>query len=424
MNHEPLVHVGIVEGPRIGYVHHGVAHEAVYAPGFSEVYIADGPFTLRDVVIGKQFHWEQREDQTFAGALRIKAIHDREGADGGGRLAAINEVPLETYLASVISSEMAATNNLELLKAHAIISRSWVLRQMARREQGAQSASPNSASASSPASPSAQPAQSASPSLAGPGADAVLTKIWDHDDHAHYDVCADDHCQRYQGLTRQVSPLVAEAIAATRGQVLVDADGGICDARFYKACGGHTERFSACWQDRDYPYLAPKADPYCAPDFIATLPGGMDGVMRQVLNDYDRSTVDYHDWTVDYSQDEITSLVERRLGLGLGQIQALEPVERGASGRIVRLRIVGSERSAVIGKELLVRRALSESHLKSSWFDAERTPDGRFRLHGHGWGHGVGLCQIGAAAMSIAGFSHADILAHYYNGARIERLYN
>lgn len=398
---EPLVHVGIIEAPHVRYIINGVEHEAVFGPDFREVYISDGPFTLCGVTIGKQFHWEQQEDQTFVGALRIIAADDH--------LVAINEVRLEDYLASVISSEMAATNNLELLKTHAIISRSWVLRQIMPADE----------------------VRTADDSECTSGSSADLIRWWDHDDHTLYDVCADDHCQRYQGITRQVSPLVAEAIRQTRGQVLQDRDGNICDARFYKACGGHTERFDACWQNRRPHYLEPTPDPYCAPEFIERLPGGMEGVMRQVLNDYDRSTVDYHNWTERYTAAELSDLVERRLGAGLGRIVTLEPVERGASGRIVRLRIVGTERSIVIGKELLIRKALSESHLKSSWFDVETIQasdeslpyPSAFVLHGHGWGHGVGLCQIGAAAMSIAGKSHEEILAHYFHGARIGRLY-
>lgn len=403
---EPIVRVGIMEAQRIRYIHRGVDHEVCFSSDFSEVWLPEGPFTLCGVTIGKQFHWEQQEDQTFVGALRI--ISD------GHQLVAINEVRLEDYLASVISSEMAATNNLELLKTHAIISRSWVMRQMDAR-------------------PMCKHEEQQQGKTDSTGAERIV--YWDHDDHSLYDVCADDHCQRYQGITRQVSPLVAEAIRQTRGQVLTspaltEAEGAlhICDARFYKACGGHTERFSACWQDRDYHYLTPVADPYCAPEYIAQLPGGMEGVMRQVLNDYDRTTVDYHEWAERYTADELTALVESRLrevfrdAPHLGRITALEPVERGASGRIVRLRIVGTERSLVVGKELLVRKVLSTSHLKSSWLSVERQGDD-FVLHGRGWGHGVGLCQIGAAAMSIAGFSHEQILGHYYQDSCVTQIY-
>lgn len=413
-NTEPIVRVGIIEAPRVRYIYKGVGHPstglgvncAVWSPDFEEIYLPDGPFTLCGVTIGKQFHWEQQEDQTFVGALRI--ISD------GRQLIAINEVPLEDYLASVISSEMAATNSLELLKAHAIISRSWALRQVI----------------------SVPTPQAAASPLAQGTEETELLKWWDHDDHTLYDVCADDHCQRYQGITRQVSHLVAEAIRQTRGMVLTDKDGQICDARFYKACGGRTERFSACWQDEDYHYLEPTDDPYCAPEFIATLPGGMEGVMSQILNSYDRSTIDYHEWTERYTTDELSALVERRLhevfpdAPHLGRITALEPIERSASGRIVRLRIVGTPTapdqappSVVIGKELLIRKVLSESHLKSSWFEVSHEDDS-FVLRGHGWGHGVGLCQIGAAAMSLAGFTHDQILAHYYHGSRLTRLYD
>ena len=447
---EPVVRVGIIEASRVRYIYRGVEHQAVFSPDFEEIYLPDGPFTLRSVTIGKQFHWEQQEDQTFTGALRI--ISD------GRQLVAINEVPLEDYLASVISSEMAATNNLELLKAHAIISRSWAMlkvkgngekvrgnREEVRGSAGAEGFVP-----------------------VRPANEGELQKWWDHDDHTLYDVCADDHCQRYQGTTRQVSPLVAEAIRQTRGMVLTSPQLStanhlyICDARFYKACGGHTERFSACWQDRDYHYLTPTPDPYCSPEFIGKLPGGMEGVMSQVLNHYDRSTVDYHEWTEHYTTDELSALVETRLheefpelfpqseSAGgetrdpLGRITALEPIERGASGRIVRLRIVGTPAapgqvspSIVIGKELLIRKVLSTSHLKSSWFEVEKVPSTSspssspsslfpqtsYLIRGHGWGHGVGLCQIGAAAMSIAGFTYDQILAHYYHGARITQLY-
>lgn len=397
---EPIIRVGIIEAPRVRYIYKGVEHEALWSPEFEEVFLPEGPFTLRDVTIGKQFHWEQQEDQTFVGALRI--ISD------GQQLIAINEVPLEDYLASVISSEMAATNSLELLKAHAIISRSWaMIKVRGEREE----------------------IRGMREEVGGERTDE-LVHWWDHDDHGLYDVCADDHCQRYQGVTRQVSPLVAEAIRQTRGMVLVDAEGHVCDARFYKACGGHTERFSACWQDCDYDYLEPTPDPYCSPDFIATLPGGMEGVMRQVLNSYDQSTVDYHEWTERYTADELSALVDRRLhevypaAPHLGRITTLEPLERGSSGRIVRLRITGTEGSVVIGKELLIRKVLSESHLKSSWFDVEPLSPTSYLLHGHGWGHGVGLCQIGAAAMSIAGFTYDQILAHYYHNSQVTKLYD
>jgi SpoIID/LytB domain protein len=225
-----------------------------------------------------------------------------------------------------------------------------------------------------------------------------------------------------------MSPLVEEAIQATRGIVLTDIDGRICDARFSKCCGGRTELFSTCWQDVDFDYLRAVDDPYCSPDFIETLPGGMNSVLLQVLNNYDQQTVDFHDWQVEYTQEELSSLVEKKLSLQLGTIQHLMPVERGASGRIKMLKIVGSEKTVVIGKELLIRKAFSKSHLYSSWFDVEESlspEDGslHFLFKGHGWGHGVGLCQIGAAAMALKGFTAEEILSYYYPGANFTTLY-
>ena len=423
---EPMLHVGVMEGKEIRFsaderVHamHYVDEDCmkdvldyssnrVEVQEMQEYWTHTEPFTLEGVTIGKQFHWQQCEDQVFRGSLHIIA---REG-----QLHAINLVPVEQYLASVISSEMAATNSLELLKAHAIISRSWVLRQIHSTKQNSKSGSLATLSTGDPGS-----------EAVGAGAE-VFIKYWDHTDHHLYDVCADDHCQRYQGITRQVSPLVEDAIRATRGIVLTDVDGKICDARFSKCCGGRTELFSTCWQDADFDYLRAVDDPYCSPAFIETLPGGMQAVLQQVLNNYDQQTADFHDWQVDYTQVELSALVEEKLSLGLGTIQHLMPAERGTSGRIKLLKIVGSEKTIVIGKELLIRKALSKSHLYSSWFDVEEKlcdEDGsiHFLLRGHGWGHGVGLCQIGAAAMAIKGFSAEEILAHYYPGARFTTLY-
>ena len=416
---EPMLHVGIMEGQQIRFSAEERVHSMNYldddqmrdvmdyssnraeAKEMTEYWCHTEPFTLEQVTIGKQFHWQQQEDQVFRGSLHIIAKE--------GQLHAINLIPVEQYLESVISSEMSATNSLELLKAHAIISRSWVLRQIDRgsNEKGV-SKNENI--------------------LNGLQADSfTLIKFWDHSDHRLYDVCADDHCQRYQGITRASSPLVNQAIAETRGMVLTDEAGEICDARFSKCCGGRTELFSTCWQDEDYSYLQPVDDPYCDPAFIATLPGGLDGVLSQVLNNYDQQTVDYHDWEVSYTQAEFSSLVEEKLHLHLGNVLALEPVERGASGRLKTLKIVGTDKTVVIGKELMIRKALSQTHLYSSWFDVETStnPDGqkRFILKGKGWGHGVGLCQIGAAAMALKGFKAEEILAHYYPGAKITKRY-
>ena len=353
------------------------------------------PFTIKDVTIGKQFHWEQKENQVFNGKLNVIAKN--------GKLHAINIVPVEEYLKSVISSEMSAMNNLELLKTHAIISRSWVLRQIENRNNPAKNVSETYALA---------PCDFIY--YNNVSAEDIVIKWWDQEDHKYYDVCADDHCQRYQGITRQVSPLVNQAVTETAGEVLKDKDGKICDARFSKCCGGMSESFSTCWQDNDYDYLQPVADEFCNTNDSA--------VLKLVLNDYDQRTIDFHDWTVTYSQDTISTLFEKKTALGVGTIQELVPLKRGASGRIALLKVVGTNRTVIIGKELMIRKAFSESHLYSSAFDIERN-DTDFILKGHGWGHGVGLCQIGAACMSVKGYDYKQILMHYYKNATIANAY-
>ncbi len=427
---EPMLHVGIMEGQQIRFSAEERVHSMNYIADNSmrdvmdyssnraeisemqEYWCHTEPFTLEQVTIGKQFHWQQQEDQIFRGSLHIIAKE--------GQLHAINLIPVEQYLESVISSEMSATNSLELLKAHAIISRSWVMRQLSCRSEELEMRSEEYSSITHNIS------CESSKQLLTPYS-SLLIKFWDHSDHKLYDVCADDHCQRYQGITRAASPLVQQAVAETRGMVLTDAEGEICDARFSKCCGGKTELFSTCWQDKDYDYLQSVDDPYCDPAFIATLPGGLDGVLSQVLNNYDQQTVDFHDWKVSYKQEELSALVEEKLHLQLGTIQQLEACERGASGRIKTLRVVGSEKTVVIGKELMIRKALSETHLYSSWFDVETSTNENgvivFTLQGKGWGHGVGLCQIGAAAMALKGFSAEEILQHYYPGALITTKY-
>lgn len=347
------------------------------------------PFVLKDVTIGKQFHWEKKEDQVFNGKLQVIAKE--------GKLHAINIIPIEEYLKSVISSEMSAMNNLELLKAHTIISRSWVLRQVINSSQKV---------------PSEQPEKDSNTEIT----DSVerIIKFWDQEDHKYYDVCADDHCQRYQGITRQVSPLVEQAVNETRGEVLKDNDGNVCDARFSKCCGGKSELFSTCWQDIDYDYLQSVDDEFCNTSDSA--------VLKLVLNDYDQKTIDFHDWTVTYSQSEISTLFEKKTQLGVGIIQEIIPLKRGSSGRISLLRVVGSLKTVEIGKELMIRKAFSESHLYSSAFEVMKEGDS-FTLKGCGWGHGVGLCQIGAACMSVKGYDYKQILSHYYLNSKIEPIY-
>ena len=348
-------------------------------------------FSLHNVTIGIDFHWERQETQTFRGALRLMVDADR--------IVAINELPVEQYLESVIASEMSATSSLELLKAHAVISRSWLLTQMMKREKN----------------------QGGNNFFSFVKKEDELIRWYDREDHTLFDVCADDHCQRYQGITRSEQaevnggkPLVGEAIRQTRGQVIMYGE-ELCDARFSKCCGGKTEEFQYCWEDTPKPYLVSVDDPFCNTQD--------ERILRQVLNDYDQETPHFYRWTVAYTAEELTELVNRKLKLDLGDIQDLIPLERGKSGRIWKLQIVGSKRTFTIGKELEIRRALSESHLLSSAFDVERTTAGDFILKGKGWGHGVGLCQIGAAVMSEQGYNYEEILLFYYRGAEIKKVY-
>ncbi len=418
-NQEPMLHVGIMEGQQIRFSADERLHALNYVgedrmlevldygtnraekQEIAEYRTTTSPFTLEGVTIGKQFHWQQQEDQTFQGSLQVIA---REGT-----LHAINIVPVEEYLKSVISSEMSATNNLQLLKTHAIISRSWVLRQIGGAVGAGES---NEYRVKSKVECSVEESK-----------DTYL-RIWDHSDHTLYDVCADDHCQRYQGITRQVSPLVAQAIDETRGMVLVDEKGEICDARFSKCCGGKSELFSTCWQDTDFHYLQPVDDPWCDTK--------EEKVLRLVLNDYDQRTLDFHDWTVSYGQQALTDLINRRMSVEYPDFEPLDlvtdlvPVKRGPSGRIYELQIVANNRTITLGKELLIRKALSDSHLYSSAFNVVKTSSAdslTFTLIGKGWGHGVGLCQIGAANMSQHGFDYEQILSHYFVGAKIEKRY-
>ena len=349
----------------------------------------DATFSLADVTIGKAFHWERCETQTFGGDLRL--IVDQDA------LLAINDVPVEDYLTSVISSEMKSTCPLEYLKASAIVSRSWLLTQMRRRRE-------------TDGVPQA-PAIRQTPTS--------LVRWYDRQEHTLFDVCADDHCQRYQGISRIENPAVRDAVRQTRGLVLT-YDGQVCDARFGKCCGGRTNEFRFCWDNLQVPYLASVEDPFCNVHDKALL--------SQVLNDYDLETTDFHDWTVEYSQEQLHDLICRHLQVEMGAILRLEPVETGPGGHISMLRVVGQEREMTVGKELEIRRMLSHSHLKSSAFTVELldVTDGipqRIVLHGHGWGHGVGMCQIGAASMAAQGYDSQRILEHYYPGAGVTKLY-
>ncbi len=381
--------------------------ELVFEAQTLSTLFAEPTFILHDVVIGKGFHWERKVTQKFAGTLKF--IVER------GQVVAVNLIGVEDYLLSVISSEMKASAPLEFLKAHAVISRSWLMAQLAHRKKGHPCPCDLAQMNSVPALVTLlDTTRTVSPELS----DEVI-RWYDHEDHKRFDVCADDHCQRYQGLSLVVGAAVRKAIDSTWGEVLTYGD-ELCDARFSKCCGGVSELFSSCWEDKDLPYLQALPD----------TPGHGDGpcfcdttdvqVLRGVLNDYDLQTRDFFRWQVRYTQAELSDLVRRRSGRDLGEIQALEPLRRGPSGRITRLRICGSKASLVIGKELIIRQYLSETHLKSSNFTVRRE-GGDFVLDGRGWGHGVGLCQIGAAVMASQGYAYRDILLHYYPGTQLSR---
>ena len=444
---QPNVNVGIVSGQKIHfslnkpYLAKGEMVTGEQEVAFSEGGIlwngnqyssltfhpqsADASFSLSDVTIGVNFHWERKETQTFLGTLHFVVESDK--------ICAINELPVERYLESVISSEMSATSSLELLKAHAVISRSWLLAQMKKRREVA---------------------ESGNNFFSFVKKDDRLIRWYDREDHTIFDVCADDHCQRYQGITKETSPHVAEAIRQTKGQILMDGD-DICDARFSKCCGGVTEEFQYCWEDTPKNYLSSVRDIMQGVKSVgsaapAPLPSLQDEaaadawirsnppafcnttdkkILSQVLNDYDQETADFYRWKVTLTQEKLKQLLDEKLKMNFGDILDLQVEERGKSGRISKLRIVGTEKTFVIGKELEIRRALSDTHLYSSAFVVDRcdidekgVPQ-RFDIIGAGWGHGVGLCQIGAAVMGEEGFDYDAILLHYYQGAEIKKVY-
>lgn len=377
---------------------------------------AEPSFILYDVRIGKDFHWERTEQQRFAGALKF-IVED-------GHVVAVNIVGVEDYLVSVISSEMKPTASPEFLKAHAVISRSWVMAQIERRSGAGHENAQNVAVTPAEMQIGHKGAQNVEV-----GPDSRLIRWFDSGSHSLFDVCADDHCQRYQGLTRAIGDTARKAVDATWGQVLTHG-GEICDARFSKCCGGRTELFSTCWEDRDYPYLQSVPDTPRSAGELPSDPTPSDKafcdtsdvqILSQVLNDYDLETRDFFKWQVRYGREELSELVRRQSGVDFGLIEELTPLETGPSGRVKVLEIKGSKRTMQVGKELIIRRYLSASHLKSSLFAISRDEDA-FVLDGRGWGHGVGLCQIGAAVMAARGYSFKDILSHYYRGAQITRL--
>jgi len=373
-----------------------------------------GTFTLHEVTIGVRFHWERREEQTFPGELTLLAA-------GGGRITAINELPVESYLASVVSSEMSGEAPFEFLKAHAVASRSWLVAMLRRKER------------------ESGENRAAERTLRREG---EIIRWYDREDHDLFDVCADDHCQRYQGITGQTAGRAAEAVRATRGVFLV-RDGEICDARYHKACGGLTEDYATCWEEKSVPYLshisdaaAPHAPVRTEADAERWILGCPDvychtadpDLLKKILPTFDRETADFFRWQTGYPRAELEEILRAKSGIDFGVLQSIQPLERGPSGRIRRLGIEGTKASVVVGKELEIRRWLSPSHLKSSAFivATERNASGVplcFTLYGAGWGHGVGLCQIGAAVMTGRGCGAEEILGHYFQGAALVKRY-
>lgn len=375
----------------------------------------DSSFSLYDVTIGINFHWERQETQSFIGTLKLVVYE--------GKITAINILPAEDYLTSVISSEMNATSSLEFLKAHAVVSRSWLLAQIEKRKAMS---------------------KKQGDFFSFVKTDTEYIRWYDREDHTIFDVCADDHCQRYQGITKATNQSVAEAVKATRGQVMMYKN-SICDARFSKCCGGITEEFDTCWENKKYPYLTAVRDDKndtAMPDltieeeadkWIRSTPDSFCNthdkhIISQILNNYDQETTNFYRWKVRYTQEEIAELIRTNTKCDYGQIIDLIPVERGKSGRISKLKIVGTLKTLIIGKELEIRRTLSDTHLFSSAFVVDKGPQQDdvptwFELTGAGWGHGVGLCQIGAAVMGEKGYNYNDILLHYYKDADIRKLY-
>ena len=437
MNTEPKVSVGIMFEPQIVFVLGGeYLSEGKSYSGEQRLFVSNGKvsfngnlydellfepvkaestFELKDVTIGINFHWERKENQFFSGSVKF-IVED-------GKITAVNVLSVEDYLTSVISSEMSATASLELLKAHAVISRSWLLAQIQKNKEIVESKQEYSTMVVT---------------------EDELVRWYDREDHTRFDICADDHCQRYQGVTRASTSIVRDAIAQTRGLLLM-SDGKICDARYSKSCGGAFEEFQYCWEDIKYPYLVKQRDSKTetelpdltieeeAEKWILSSPESFCNttdkeILSQVLNHYDQETVNFYRWTQEYSQKELSALILKRSGVDYGDILDLIPVERGTSGRLVKLKIIGTKKTKTIGKELEIRRTLSESHLYSSAFVVEKVGNEngvpqKFVLKGAGWGHGVGLCQIGAAVMGEKGYKFDEILLHYFVGASLEKLY-
>ena len=442
---EPLIQVGILSASEILFELNGTfkaSNNRIYSGKKNAVYregkiffdgdilenlsfeptSTDCSFDLKNVVIGINFHWQRNENQRFKGSLKFIVE--------GGKLTAVNKIMVEDYLTSVISSEMSATASEELLKAHAVISRSWLLNPILEQETKSKE----------------QRQKTEFNTTDYKLQTTYFTKWYERDAHNNYDVCADDHCQRYQGITRASTSAVEKAIEATRGEVLMYQD-KICDARFSKSCGGISETFENCWAPERHSYLVPVIDNNDVPlgfeldltdetnaqDWIRHSPPAFcnttdKNILAQILNNYDQETTDFYRWKVEYSQTELSELLARRSNIHFGQIIDLSPVKRGESGRIIELKIIGTQRTVIVGKELEIRKWLSNSHLYSSAFVVDKSDfvndiPQHFTLIGAGWGHGVGLCQIGAAVMGDKGYKYDEILLHYFRGAELKRIY-
>lgn len=366
MNSEPMIRVGLITDGD---------------PHFTK---QEDKIRVHNILIGDGFHWQSRKEYDFAGKIK-KLAHPE------GKIKILNELPIEEYLKSVASSEMNGASPLEFLKAHAVISRSWAMRKINEDR------------------------------INKPSREKDILIDWEESDsHCGIDVCNDDHCQRYQGISEEININAGKAVDETRGEVLIDKEGNIADTRFSKCCGGSTELFSTCWADIDYDYLPVKEDPWC--DLSDMNPNDKETFLNNILKNYDRTTVDFHDWEVRINKSKIKENLQKIYHINIGDITGLEAEERGSSGRIKTLRIAGTEGSVVIGKELKIRRLLSDGCLYSSWFDIEEDSES-FILKGHGWGHGVGLCQIGAARMALEGKDYHEILDFYYPGTLIKKIY-
>lgn len=374
-------------------------------------------FLLRDVIIGVKFHWERKEKQRFNYFLKI--------IRNGDQLTAVNYLPVEVYLTSVISSEMSAKCSINLLRSQAVVARSWLLAQLQNKEKE----------------------KVKDPSLKPYKTEDELITWYDREAHTLFDVCADDHCQRFQGVTKVTTETAYKAIKDTRGIVLISGD-EICDTRYSKSCGGMSESYENVWEPVKYNYLQPVIDYKFEPEnlnldltkeenavkWIKANPPAFCNttdpkILNQILLDYDQETKDFYRWKVEYSQEELQNLIKEKLGVDFGEITDLIPIERGYSARLIKLKIAGTKKSIIIGKELEIRRVLSPSHLYSSAFYVEKTEiknniPQKFILHGAGWGHGVGLCQIGAAVMAEQGYQFDEILVHYFPNAKLKKIYN